>query len=262
MTPSCGYLVFDAADARFAEFQVWQDADQDGITDPGELMTLAEAGIVSIDLDRVPTGNEVSPFGDDNVLLSTSSFTRADGTTGEVGDVAFRFSDEETPATGDQNDGAQTTLEIPSLSYGYPIASLTGLNGVFGFIDIPALANLFERVEGALAKLPGLELPDIADSTETILDHMNDQSGLVQDRLYPSYQSLKEALEPVIVGPIGAPGAVAPSHDYADVDKLVQAMAGFAPNTGISTDSKGMNLDRHGDVVAAAMEHARQQHFS
>jgi hypothetical protein len=40
----------DAGDARFSEFRVWQDANQNGRTDPGELKTLAELGIASIDL--------------------------------------------------------------------------------------------------------------------------------------------------------------------------------------------------------------------
>jgi hypothetical protein len=39
-----------AADAAWNEFRVWQDADQDGVTDAGELKTLDQMGITEIGL--------------------------------------------------------------------------------------------------------------------------------------------------------------------------------------------------------------------
>ena len=53
-----GNLAFDtngdgkltAADTSWAEFRVWQDADQDGVTDAGELKTLNEMGFTEIGL--------------------------------------------------------------------------------------------------------------------------------------------------------------------------------------------------------------------
>ena len=53
-----GQLIFDtngdgaltAADAAWREFRVWQDADQDGVTDAGELKTLDEMGFTRIGL--------------------------------------------------------------------------------------------------------------------------------------------------------------------------------------------------------------------
>ena len=39
-----------AADASWREFRVWQDADQDGVTDAGELKTLDQMGITEIGL--------------------------------------------------------------------------------------------------------------------------------------------------------------------------------------------------------------------
>jgi len=44
--------VIDARDAAFARLRIWRDLDQDGITDAGELQTLAQAGIASISLTR------------------------------------------------------------------------------------------------------------------------------------------------------------------------------------------------------------------
>jgi hypothetical protein len=42
----------DANDAAWAQLRVWQDADQDGVSDAGELRTLADAGVKSISLAR------------------------------------------------------------------------------------------------------------------------------------------------------------------------------------------------------------------
>ena len=47
-------MVIDAQDTDFADLQVWQDLDQDGVTDAGELKTLAALNIASINSeDRV-----------------------------------------------------------------------------------------------------------------------------------------------------------------------------------------------------------------
>jgi hypothetical protein len=42
--------VFDAQDVKFAEFKVWQDTDQDGVSDAGEVRSLADWFIHSVEL--------------------------------------------------------------------------------------------------------------------------------------------------------------------------------------------------------------------
>lgn len=42
-----------SADHRFADLQLWRDANSDGKTDPGELMSLADAGVAEIWLNYV-----------------------------------------------------------------------------------------------------------------------------------------------------------------------------------------------------------------
>ena len=61
----------DPGDAEWSKFRVWQDLDQDGESDPGELRTLAEAGIASISLtsdgvEQTVAGNTV--FGEGMLL--------------------------------------------------------------------------------------------------------------------------------------------------------------------------------------------------
>jgi hypothetical protein len=79
---------FDVADERFAEFQVWNDANQDGVSQAAELKSLADHGIVAINLTRDPTA-ETTRDAWDNVVTATSDFVREDGSLGLVGDVAL-----------------------------------------------------------------------------------------------------------------------------------------------------------------------------
>ncbi|WP_336985688.1 beta strand repeat-containing protein [Altererythrobacter aquiaggeris] len=78
---------FDAADAGYGNFGVWQDANSNGVFDAGEFTSLADAGITSIDLTS--DGIVYSAANDDVVVHGTGLFTRADGTTGQLADVSF-----------------------------------------------------------------------------------------------------------------------------------------------------------------------------
>jgi Ca2+-binding RTX toxin-like protein len=80
-----------AADERFANFRIWQDLNQDGVSDPGELQTLVEAGIGSLSLTLNLTGNAPQPGSRENTIYGTSFFQWVDGSIGEVGDVALAY---------------------------------------------------------------------------------------------------------------------------------------------------------------------------
>lgn len=70
------------ADARFTDLRVWRDLDQDGVTDAGELMTLAEAGVASISLTRT----DVAGTTNGHDIGFGGTFTRTDGSTGTATD--------------------------------------------------------------------------------------------------------------------------------------------------------------------------------
>jgi len=78
-----GFL--DAGDVRFGEFRVWRDANQDGISQASELFSLAQLGIVQMNLSLDLTGAE--PGEVENTIYGTTQYLRDDGTTGTVGDV-------------------------------------------------------------------------------------------------------------------------------------------------------------------------------
>lgn len=115
---SNGDGLFNDRDERFGEFLVWQDANEDGVSDAGELKSLADAGIASIDFGNV---EGVGPGEDDDkqVIFGITRFTRTDGTTGQVGDVALRWSSGD-PAPGD----AAQALDLPAAT-AIPVAQAT-----------------------------------------------------------------------------------------------------------------------------------------
>lgn len=74
--------IVDSQDANWANLRVWQDLNQDGISQSNELKTLDELGIASFNVGRtahsqmLPSGNQMADLG---------TFTRTDGSTGNTG---------------------------------------------------------------------------------------------------------------------------------------------------------------------------------
>ena len=80
--------IFDASDDAFDDFLVWVDSNGDGIAQDGEARTLAEAGILSIDLRL--NGQSSTQAG--NFISNTTSVRFADGSVHDAADVAFASS--------------------------------------------------------------------------------------------------------------------------------------------------------------------------
>ncbi len=78
--------VFDAADAAFADFGVWQDANQDGVTDAGEFTGLADWGISAIALNSDGLQRQPAPGVTEQ---GHSSARLSDGTSLLVADARF-----------------------------------------------------------------------------------------------------------------------------------------------------------------------------
>ncbi|MDH4378675.1 MAG: M10 family metallopeptidase C-terminal domain-containing protein [Vampirovibrionales bacterium] len=92
-----GDLLVDGADPLSTYLRVWQDANEDGITDAGELKTLAEAGIASVSL----VTQQENYLNNGNRVFESASFTKTNGTTGNVYDVAFVTTPAQSIQTGD-----------------------------------------------------------------------------------------------------------------------------------------------------------------
>ena len=73
--------VIDAKDKLFSQLRIWIDRDGDGISDKGELITLAQAGIKSLSLKHKEL-NQLDANG--NTIARVGSFTRTNGKIAEM----------------------------------------------------------------------------------------------------------------------------------------------------------------------------------
>jgi hypothetical protein len=87
---SNGDGMVSAADADFARFTLWRDADSDGQTDAGELVSLSDAGIASISLSR--SGVASSQAGGD--ILGYGTVTFSDGSTTVAADTVLHYTEQ------------------------------------------------------------------------------------------------------------------------------------------------------------------------
>lgn len=81
--------IIDANDTDFNDLLVWQDANEDAITDAGELKTLTEVGISSINLDYTNVYQE----NNDNTIEYASNYTKVDGSSGLIADVYYKVNE-------------------------------------------------------------------------------------------------------------------------------------------------------------------------
>jgi hypothetical protein len=96
--------VINAADQAFASLQVWKDADGDGVTDAGELLSLEQAGVASLKVAY--TNSDYSPDAQGNQHLQLGNYTTTSGATRKMDDIWFatetaRTQDHETVAVSD-----------------------------------------------------------------------------------------------------------------------------------------------------------------
>ena len=77
---SNGDGVFDFEDANFSNVLIWQDLNQDGISQKNELKALAEHNIIAINLNSDSSSQNTNG----NIISAIGSFVRADNSSGEA----------------------------------------------------------------------------------------------------------------------------------------------------------------------------------
>lgn len=106
--------VIDTSDQQFSELKIWQDKNQNGVSESTELSNLADLGISSINLN---TNNSSQVINGNNVNL-TSSFTRNDGTTGEIGNTLLQSNTINSEFIGDYKVTLEALLSPSIRGYG------------------------------------------------------------------------------------------------------------------------------------------------
>ncbi|MDX8503314.1 calcium-binding protein [Mesorhizobium sp. VK4C] len=135
--------VVDASDT-FDSLLVWQDFNGNLISEGAELKTVGQHGIVSFTLPTPGNGAvEIGPNGEaviidtvnGNHIIGTSSYTRADGTTGAVGEVLFNIDDMNTRYDGPAIPVTTEAAALPNLK---GFGTLTDLRSAISYMVNPS----------------------------------------------------------------------------------------------------------------------------
>ncbi|WP_322086059.1 hypothetical protein [Burkholderia sp. BCC1999] len=107
-----------ASDALWNSLKVWVDTTGTGQFQTGQLKSLDQLGITSLNLD----GTQANRNNNGNQILTNSTFTRADGSTGDIAGVNLMY---DPGATADKVDSQMRSLIAAMASYDVPAASST-----------------------------------------------------------------------------------------------------------------------------------------
>lgn len=153
--------VINGSDTNFSSLKVWQDTDGDGITDTGELKTLAELGITAINLTPTSTSEYIL---NGNTIHAEGSFTR-NSVTHDLFDVGLAADQRHTTWLGDDSiSGAAEAL--PEIRGSGTLTSLR--------IAMTDSATLLAAVEDALPNLDTLDFAEMRDAIAPILPEWMD----------------------------------------------------------------------------------------
>jgi len=102
-----------ASDAIWSKLKVWVDSTGTGDFHSDQLVTLGQLGITSINLNTV----NVQRDSNGNTILADSSFTRSDGSSGDIAGVALRFAS--SPASAASANLAAQSQQLISAMAGF-----------------------------------------------------------------------------------------------------------------------------------------------
>ncbi|MCK9284543.1 MAG: hypothetical protein M0P39_09705, partial [Rhodocyclaceae bacterium] len=82
--------VFDDQDTQYVNVRVWRDLNQDGVSESGELKSLADTGVVAISLNATAAA---ANLGNGNSQTAVAGFMRTDGSSGTIANLNFAGND-------------------------------------------------------------------------------------------------------------------------------------------------------------------------
>jgi len=144
-------------DTNFGVLKIWRDLNGNGVTEAGELQTLTQAGIASINLTSTATNQNIAG----NIVAATSSFTRTNGTTSTIADVNLRSNQRDTVWLGDKTVDAASAA-LPQLK---GFGTLNDLR-----IAMTDSAALKAAVQTALPQLSALNLATMRSAITPVLN--------------------------------------------------------------------------------------------
>jgi hypothetical protein len=178
---SNGDGILDAPAPAFAELKLWRDTSQDGRTGEGELISLADAGIVSLNLANTLKNQNLA---NGNQLTREGSFTRLDGTTGGMGEFRLAIDTFDTRFAEE--------IDVPEA-----LKTLPNMQGAGKVRELHQAAAQSGNVAGVLAQFQGAPT---RTKQQALLDQLltvwADTSGMaesLEERASGTYRIVYEA---------------------------------------------------------------------
>lgn len=213
--------IIDSKDADFNKIRLWQDLNENGVTDEGELKTATEAGIKSI----LTNSYKMNEINNNNIITEKATVVYNDGTTKDLYDVATQYNDMYTVYGGDYILDADV-IDLPWLrGYGNSIdlqlaasqnddlkalikqmASMTNSNDIYNQFDNMMSMWLGENKTGE-------EMQKLVLSKLIKLD-VDNMSQFQKDNITNAYNSLKNKLFVQFIAQTGIADKFDIAYDY------------------------------------------------
>ena len=169
--------ILGADDSAFASFKIWQDANGDGKVGRNEILSLAQAGVASLNLTAVAV-NSSTNFGD-VAIVNRGSYQRTDGSTMAFIDAAMTYTpgsmSPTAPGRPIKNDHYRTNsplvlqvseddqdVDSPLLPSGVQVPafdSLAFMNQAIGNLSFEDLVHQLDSSFGQYGKIEGNSAP-------------------------------------------------------------------------------------------------------
>ena len=178
---SNGDGILDASDPAFHELKLWRDTSQDGQTGSGELISLADAGIVSLNLANTLKNQGLA---NGNVLSREGSFTRADGSTSAMGEFRLAIDTFDTKFANE--------IEVPE-----SLKTLPTMGGAGNVRELQQAAAQSGSVAGVLTQFQNAttraEQKALLDQLITAWADTSGMAGSLEARAAGKYRIVYEA---------------------------------------------------------------------
>jgi VCBS repeat-containing protein len=151
--------VFNAQDAKFAQFAVWQDANQNGVADAGEVRKLSDVGVTAINLTsdgvvRVPNAQVVEAGHSTAQLTDGSTMVVADAEFG-VQALSYHIDTTAPDATKLVLTGAGMDLNLSTFAAKHGAIAEVDVSGTGANSIKLTLADLLQGTPNATLKITG-----------------------------------------------------------------------------------------------------------
>jgi Ca2+-binding RTX toxin-like protein len=212
----------DARDVLYTQFQVWRDANQDGVSQAGELFSLEKLGIASITL--AGERQAIDPASAGNVVFAMSEFTRPNGSTGDVGDVflAYEAARSERHEFGAQSPSLDKIAALPALlsSQAEPSRDEPLAEESAGNVPAPVAGEMVRIAPASEGSLPETALPSASLRRASAFRQpalLADEEAEIGSGRHKPHRRLAQGGVPA--NPVG--------QSNASLEQLIAAMASF-----------------------------------